>query len=138
MRLNVVFVLNIVVLVHLMISPSTLVWLHCILILAVGTGISRHFVVTILILFKLGSYYIALCVAEVEDTHHRLAFLDGGAILNLPLFYLEGTCYILYPRHCLFASMCLKKKLVIGYTESSWVTVLLVSKHIHHAVCLNK
>jgi hypothetical protein len=37
------------VLVHLMISPSTLVWLHCILILAVGAGVSKHFVVPILV-----------------------------------------------------------------------------------------
>jgi hypothetical protein len=28
----------------------------------------------------------------VEDTHGRMAFLEGGAILNLPLFYLEGIC----------------------------------------------
>lgn len=34
-------------------------------------------------------------LGEVEDTHHRLAFLDGGAILNLPLFYLEGV--VLFP-----------------------------------------
>lgn len=32
-----------------------------------------------------------LLATEVEDTHHRVAFLDGGAILNLPIFYLEGT-----------------------------------------------
>ncbi|GLT85455.1 hypothetical protein SLE2022_036450 [Rubroshorea leprosula] len=34
-------------------------------------------------------------LGEVDDTHHRLAFLDGGAILNLPLFYLEGV--VLFP-----------------------------------------
>ncbi|KAK9273581.1 hypothetical protein L1049_018391 [Liquidambar formosana] len=34
-------------------------------------------------------------LGEVEDTHHRLAFLDGGAILTLPLFYLEGV--VLFP-----------------------------------------
>ena len=33
---------------------------------------------------------IYLFVSDVEDTHHRLAFLDSGAVLNLPLFYLEG------------------------------------------------
>lgn len=33
--------------------------------------------------------------AEVEDTRSRMAFLDGGALLNLPLFYLEGM-YSLY------------------------------------------
>jgi len=30
-------------------------------------------------------------MSEVEDTHHRLAFVDAGAILKVPLFYLEGT-----------------------------------------------
>ncbi|KAG2691899.1 hypothetical protein I3843_08G026900 [Carya illinoinensis] len=34
-------------------------------------------------------------LGEVEDTHHRKAFLEGGAILNLPLFYLEGV--VLFP-----------------------------------------
>uniref|UniRef100_A0A3N7F4L6 Lon N-terminal domain-containing protein n=1 Tax=Populus trichocarpa TaxID=3694 RepID=A0A3N7F4L6_POPTR len=34
-------------------------------------------------------------IPQVEDTHHRLAFLDGGAVLNLPLFYLEGV--VLFP-----------------------------------------
>ncbi|CAB4266457.1 unnamed protein product [Prunus armeniaca] len=34
-------------------------------------------------------------LGEVEDTHHRVAFLDGGAILNLPIFYLEGV--VLFP-----------------------------------------
>nr|DAD48867.1 TPA_asm: hypothetical protein HUJ06_018804 [Nelumbo nucifera] len=34
-------------------------------------------------------------LGEVEDTHRRLAFLDGGAILNLPMFYLEGA--VLFP-----------------------------------------
>lgn len=29
-------------------------------------------------------------MSDVEDTHNRLAFLDGGAVLNVPLFYLEG------------------------------------------------
>lgn len=31
-----------------------------------------------------------LYLAEVEDTRSRMAFLDGGALLTLPLFYLEG------------------------------------------------
>ncbi|RVW12902.1 hypothetical protein CK203_097126 [Vitis vinifera] len=30
-------------------------------------------------------------LGEVEDTHHRLAFLDGGAVWALPLFYLEAA-----------------------------------------------
>ncbi|XP_022131733.1 protein cereblon isoform X4 [Momordica charantia] len=34
-------------------------------------------------------------LGEVEDSHHRMAFLDGGAILNLPVFYLEGV--VLFP-----------------------------------------
>ncbi|KAK4274250.1 hypothetical protein QN277_017502 [Acacia crassicarpa] len=34
-------------------------------------------------------------LGEVEDTHHRTAFLDGGACLSLPLFYLEGV--VLFP-----------------------------------------
>ncbi|XP_028802225.1 protein cereblon [Neltuma alba] len=34
-------------------------------------------------------------LGEVEDTHHRTAFLDGGARLSLPLFYLEGV--VLFP-----------------------------------------
>ncbi|XP_041990596.1 uncharacterized protein LOC121741773 [Salvia splendens] len=31
----------------------------------------------------------------VEDTHSRMAFLDGGAVLTLPLYYLEGV--VLFP-----------------------------------------
>lgn len=31
-----------------------------------------------------------LVCLDVEDTHHRTAFLDGGTVLNLPLFYLQG------------------------------------------------
>lgn len=34
-------------------------------------------------------------LGEVDDTHHRMTFLDGGAVLNLPLFYLEGV--VLFP-----------------------------------------
>lgn len=34
-------------------------------------------------------------LGEVEDTHNRLAFLDGGVILHVPLFYLEGV--VLFP-----------------------------------------
>ncbi|PWA98467.1 ATP-dependent protease La (LON) domain protein [Artemisia annua] len=34
-------------------------------------------------------------LGEVEDTHNRMAFLDGGVILNVPLFYLEGV--VLFP-----------------------------------------
>ncbi|CAI9773126.1 unnamed protein product [Fraxinus pennsylvanica] len=34
-------------------------------------------------------------LGEVENAHNRLAFLDGGAVLTLPLFYLEGV--VLFP-----------------------------------------
>ncbi|KAL2940089.1 Protein cereblon [Bienertia sinuspersici] len=34
-------------------------------------------------------------LGEVEDTHHRAAFVDTGAVLVLPLFYLEGV--VLFP-----------------------------------------
>lgn len=34
-------------------------------------------------------------LGEVEDTHHRLAFLDGTAIHHLPLLYLDGV--VLFP-----------------------------------------
>lgn len=38
-------------------------------------------------------------LTDVEDTHHRVAFLEGGAILNLPIFYLEGMNSFLYRLH---------------------------------------
>ncbi|CAH2060857.1 unnamed protein product [Thlaspi arvense] len=34
-------------------------------------------------------------LGEVEDTQNRIAFVDGGTILKLPLFYLEGV--VLFP-----------------------------------------
>nr|XP_043610587.1 protein cereblon [Erigeron canadensis] len=34
-------------------------------------------------------------LGEVEDTHNRLTFLDGGVLLHVPLFYLEGV--VLFP-----------------------------------------
>ncbi|XP_048228044.1 protein cereblon isoform X2 [Ricinus communis] len=34
-------------------------------------------------------------LGEVEDTHRRFSFLEGGAVLTLPLFYLEGV--VLFP-----------------------------------------
>lgn len=33
---------------------------------------------------------------DVEDTHHRSTFLDGGTVLTLPIFCLEGICVILH------------------------------------------
>ncbi|KAE9452328.1 hypothetical protein C3L33_15771, partial [Rhododendron williamsianum] len=38
-------------------------------------------------------------LGEVEDTRHRLACLDGGAVLNIPLFCLEGV--VLFPESIL-------------------------------------
>ncbi|KAF3791845.1 cereblon protein [Nymphaea thermarum] len=34
-------------------------------------------------------------LGEVDDTHHRMPFLDGGTIIDLPMFYLEGI--VLFP-----------------------------------------
>lgn len=34
-------------------------------------------------------------LGEVEDTHHRMAFVDSGTILTVPLFFLEGV--VLFP-----------------------------------------
>nr|GLL38052.1 protein cereblon [Ipomoea trifida] len=34
-------------------------------------------------------------LGDVEDTHNRLSFLDGGAVIVVPLFYLEGV--VLFP-----------------------------------------
>ncbi|TKY74528.1 cereblon protein [Spatholobus suberectus] len=34
-------------------------------------------------------------LGDVEDTRHRTAFLDGGAVLNIPLFCLQGV--VLFP-----------------------------------------
>jgi hypothetical protein len=39
---------------------------------------------------------ISLVYLDVEDTHHNSTFLDGGAVLTLPLFCLEGICFILH------------------------------------------
>lgn len=45
--------------------------------------------------FDTGLASLHTYLGEVDDTHGRLAFLDGGAILNLPMFYLEGV--VLFP-----------------------------------------
>ncbi|KAE8718872.1 exosome complex component RRP43-like [Hibiscus syriacus] len=34
-------------------------------------------------------------LGDVDDTHHRSSFWEGGAIVNLPLYYLEGV--VLFP-----------------------------------------
>ncbi|WZZ40934.1 hypothetical protein YC2023_037193 [Brassica napus] len=38
-------------------------------------------------------------LGEVEDTPNRIAFVDGGTVLKLPLFYLEGV--VLFPESTL-------------------------------------
>ncbi|KAG2298743.1 hypothetical protein Bca4012_010234 [Brassica carinata] len=38
-------------------------------------------------------------LGEVEDTQNRTAFLDGGTVLKIPLFYLEGV--VLFPESTL-------------------------------------
>lgn len=49
---------------------------------------------------EFGRFYIFTCErTEVEDTHHRVSFLEGGAILDLPIFYLEGANSYLYRLH---------------------------------------
>ncbi|KAL6985476.1 hypothetical protein U1Q18_018851 [Sarracenia purpurea var. burkii] len=45
--------------------------------------------------FDTGLASLHTYLGEVEETHHRLAFLDDGTVLNLPLFYLEGV--VLFP-----------------------------------------
>lgn len=63
-----------------------------------------------------------LYVSEVEDTHHRLAFLDGGAILNLPLFYLEGICDV-KQMFMLLSCILLVFKLVFGWRKINVVII---------------
>lgn len=45
--------------------------------------------------FDTGLASLHTYLGDVDDTHHRISFLDGGAVLNLPLFYLEGA--VLFP-----------------------------------------
>ncbi|OVA12447.1 Peptidase S16 [Macleaya cordata] len=45
--------------------------------------------------FDMGLASMHTYLGEVEDTQRRVSFLDGGAILNLPMFYLEGV--VLFP-----------------------------------------
>ncbi|CAN0907271.1 Protein cereblon [Linum grandiflorum] len=49
--------------------------------------------------FDLGLASLHSYLGEVDDTHNRLAFLNGGAIITLPLFYLEGV--VLFPESTL-------------------------------------
>jgi len=35
-----------------------------------------------------------ICHAEVEDVASCRSFADGGALLTLAMFYLEGECHI--------------------------------------------
>lgn len=54
--------------------------------------------ICVLVLFEtiygLVIWNLLLHITEVEDTHGRLAFLEDSAVLNLPLFYLEGIYLI--------------------------------------------
>lgn len=50
-----------------------------------------------------GEFTYNTCIAslhtylgDVEDTHHRSTFLDGGTVLTLPIFCLQGICVILH------------------------------------------
>ncbi|KAF6141742.1 hypothetical protein GIB67_027920 [Kingdonia uniflora] len=51
---------------------------------------------------EFGGFTFDTCLAslhtylgEVDDTHHKVTFLEGGAVLTLPMFYLEGV--VLFP-----------------------------------------
>ena len=72
----------------------THLWLHYIH-MAVGILCS---VLCVLVLFEtiydLLIFNLSLHIIEVEDAHRRVAFLEGSAVLNLPLFYLEGMYLI--------------------------------------------
>lgn len=66
-------------------------------------------------------------MAEVDDTRHRSAFWDGGAVLNLPLFYLEG----IYTRmQCLFVS-----EFVIVHVHKFWFWMVLINHSLSVIVC---
>ena len=74
-------------LLHLVVIPSIHRWLQCILILVVSIFIS---VITDFSLYQGLNLTTSINISEVEDTHNRLAFLEGGVVLHVPLFYLEG------------------------------------------------
>ena len=88
----------IAVMAALVIWHSTHLWLRYIHILAVGILFLCFMYTCVLVLvetiYGLVVWYLLLHIIEVEDTHRRLAFLEGSAVLNLPLFYLEGICLI--------------------------------------------
>ncbi|CAN6456750.1 unnamed protein product [Victoria cruziana] len=54
-----------------------------------GTGSYGRFT------FDTGLTSMHAYLGEVDDTHHRMPFLDGGTIIDLPMFYLEGI--VLFP-----------------------------------------
>lgn len=41
-------------------------------------------------MFVIFELMVLYCLIEVEDTQNRIAFVDGGTVLKIPLFYLEG------------------------------------------------
>ena len=88
----------IAVMAALVIWHSTHLWLRYIHILAVGILFLCFMYTCVLVLvetiYGLVVWYLLLHIIEVEDTHRRLAFLEGSAVLNLPLFYLEGIYLI--------------------------------------------
>ncbi|XP_052170700.1 uncharacterized protein LOC127786946 [Diospyros lotus] len=43
--------------------------------------------------FDTGLASLHTYLGEVEETNHRMAFLEGGAVLNLPLYYLQGVLF---------------------------------------------
>ncbi|XP_031488709.1 uncharacterized protein LOC116256480 [Nymphaea colorata] len=45
--------------------------------------------------FDTGLVSLHTYLGEVEDMHHKVVVLDGGAIVDLPVFYLEGI--VLFP-----------------------------------------
>lgn len=87
----------ILVLPHLVNLHSTPVWLRYIHILAVGKWCSVLCVCVYWCSSEVSRVHeITLHATEVEDTHRRMAFLEGGAIMNLPLFYLEGISLFIH------------------------------------------
>lgn len=55
------------------------------------------FVVDISVLSQTVQLFMTFYMSDVEDTHNRLSFLDGGAVIVVPLFYLEGEySYLVY------------------------------------------
>jgi len=65
---------------------------------------------------------------DVEDTHHRSTFLDGGTVLTLPIFCLEGICVIL---HGFEYGALVFVYLLKWNWQRCWSTLLLSCFYIH-------